>query len=273
MAFGAFRRSMRARSFPFLFLPLRLSGGGGQTASASSRIRPYSASNLCLSGDRVLAPCHRPPLRPLHVHQGGLEARRPSMAGAELLDARQLPEQVRAADGVPRAVRISSMASSSRALPRPGSRAALRSPHALLAPPGADRLAGELLCGRAVPQAVFPFTSVPVSSKWTTPLFRQHGLCRGKGAAGLGGAPGDHGGDGSRGKPHAHQAPRERVDAAGADCAIGAEQAGKHADGIPMLHMGADVRGKFRGGRLPAKGEGVRRSASAPPPSRPCLSP
>lgn len=30
MAFGAFRRSMRARSFPFLFLPLRLSGGAGR---------------------------------------------------------------------------------------------------------------------------------------------------------------------------------------------------------------------------------------------------
>lgn len=271
MAFGAFRRSMRARSFPFLFLPLRLSGGGRADGSASSRIRPYSASDLCLSGDRVLAPCHRPPLRPLHVHQGGLEARRPSMAGAELLDARQLPEQVRAADGMPGQFVFPVWPPAVVHCHAVGQHSVL--PHALLAPPGADRLAGELLCGRAVPQAVFPFTSVPVSSKWTTPLFRQHGLCRGKGAAGLGGAPGDHGGDGSRGKPHAHQAPQERVDAAGADCAIGAEQAGKHANGIPILHMGAVVRGKFRGGRLPAKGEGVRRSASAPPPSRPCLSP
>lgn len=169
MAFGAFRRSMRARSFPFLFLPLRLSGGGGQTASASSRIRPYSASNLCLSGDRVLAPCHRPPLRPLHVHQGGLEARRPSMAGAELLDARQLPEQVRAADGMPGQFVFPVWPPAVVHCHAVGQHSVL--PHALLAPPGADRLAGELLCGRAVPQAVFPFTSVPVSSKWTTPSF------------------------------------------------------------------------------------------------------
>ena len=162
---------MRARSFPFLFLPLRLSGGGGQTASASSRIRPYSASNLCLSGDRVLAPCHRPPLRPLHVHQGGLEARRPSMAGAELLDARQLPEQVRAADSMPGqfVFPVWPPAVVHCHAPEGGQHSVL--PHALLAPPGADRLAGELLCGRAVPQAVFPFTSVPVSSKWTTPSF------------------------------------------------------------------------------------------------------
>lgn len=160
---------MRARSFPFLFLPLRLSGGGGQTASASSRIRPYSASNLCLSGDRVLAPCHRPPLRPLHVHQGGLEARRPSMAGAELLDARQLPEQVRAADGMPGQFVFPVWPPAVVHCHAVGQHSVL--PQALLAPPGADRLAGELLCGRAVPQAVFPFTSVPVSSKWTTPSF------------------------------------------------------------------------------------------------------
>lgn len=64
MAFGAFRRSMRARSFPFLFLPLRLSGGAvrrprpppgsGRIPHRTSAFRGIASSPLAIVRPSVL---------------------------------------------------------------------------------------------------------------------------------------------------------------------------------------------------------------------------
>ena len=169
MAFGAFRRSMRARSFPFLFLPLRLSGGGGQTARPppgsgriphrTSAFRGIASSPLAIVRPFVLFMSIRGALRRDAHPWPGLNSSMPVSSLSRCAQQTACPGQFVFPAWPPAVVHCHAV----------GQHSVL--PHALLAPPGADRLAGELLCGRAVPQAVFPFTSVPVSSKWTTPSF------------------------------------------------------------------------------------------------------